>query len=47
MIGVVAIIFIYICYLAYTGQNIPMNKESFKKQLDKDIKSLKKNTMGK
>jgi len=47
MMGAIAIIFIYICYLIYTGQDVPMNKEDFKKQVDKDINSLKKNTMGK
>jgi len=47
MMGAIAIIFIYLCYLIYTGQDVPMNKEDFKKQVDKDIKSLKKDTINK
>jgi len=51
MIGAVTVFFLYICYIIYIGDDIPMTKEDLKKRVNEDFellqKETKKNIMGK
>ena len=44
LISAIALFVLYICYIVYIGESVPMNKDDLKEQVVKDIKMLQKST---